>query len=46
MVVYNAGRASYTLRERFSLAAAHTKCGDAFPPPPQLLSATRGAVSG
>jgi hypothetical protein len=41
MVVYNAGRAIYTLRERFSLAAAHMKCGDVFPPPPQLLSAAK-----
>jgi hypothetical protein len=43
MVVYNAGRAIYTLRERFSLAAAHMKCDDAFPSPPQLLSAAKGA---
>ncbi|MGH3209329.1 MAG: hypothetical protein ACRDNO_16365 [Trebonia sp.] len=36
MVVYTAGRTTYTLRERFSLAAAHAKCV-LFPPPPQVL---------
>jgi len=36
MVVYTAGRATYTLREQVSLAVARTKCV-LFPPPPQVL---------
>jgi hypothetical protein len=36
MIVYTAGRASYTLREQLSIAVASTKCV-LFPPPPQLM---------
>jgi hypothetical protein len=34
MVVYTAGHSSYTLREKFALAVAHTNC-TVFPSPSQ-----------
>ena len=36
MIVYTAGRATYTLREQGSLAVARAKC-DRFPPPSQVM---------
>jgi hypothetical protein len=36
MIVYTAGRATYTLREQGSLAVARTKC-DRFAPTPQVM---------